>query len=80
MEQGSVQVKELQLELASAKQELMSTRQEVVQAREESQKMKEQFKDEVASAQGTAQTYKVLYAKSKREMDKVRPAMEPDEP
>ena len=41
LEQGSVQVKELQLELASAKQELMSTRQEVVQAREESQKMKE---------------------------------------
>ena len=41
LEQGAVQVKELQLELASAKQELMSTRQEVVQAREESMKMKE---------------------------------------
>ena len=41
LEQGSVQVKELQLELASAKQELMATRQEVVQAKEESQQMKE---------------------------------------
>ncbi|QDZ20280.1 starch-binding protein [Chloropicon primus] len=41
LEQGSVQVKELQLELASAKQELMQTRQEVVQAKEESQKLKE---------------------------------------
>mmetsp|Transcript_36434 Transcript_36434/g.79002 ORF Transcript_36434/g.79002 Transcript_36434/m.79002 type:complete len:380 (+) Transcript_36434:92-1231(+) len=41
LEQGAVQVKELQLELASAKQELMSTRQEAIAAKEESQRMKE---------------------------------------
>jgi hypothetical protein len=41
LEHGAVQVKELQLELASAKQELMSTRQEVLEAREESMRMKE---------------------------------------